>query len=129
MATAQKYRHYGLKVYRVDDGEFAVGTEEEVDAAVRECVRESLWAFRPEFLANYTPDGVDAEILGIIIEMKCEDATEIIAKLVDERLGKLIDDAVASDGRGHFLSSWDGEERDSDDIKGLPKGRLAFRIN
>jgi hypothetical protein len=129
MPEAEKYTHYGLKVYRAEGGEYAVGTERQVEEAVREYVRDSLWAFRPEFLQGYTPAEVDAEILTVIIEKKCEDATEIIARLVGDRLGKLIDDAVAADGRGHFLASYDGEERDSSDVEGLPKNKLAYRIN
>lgn len=128
MITQQ--RHYGLRVYHTEGGEYyAVGTERQVEAAAREYIRESLWVFRPEFLERFTPEAVDAEILRILIENKYEDATEIIARLVGDRLGDLIDEAIASDGRGHFLSPWDSEERDSDDIAGLPKGRLAYRIH
>jgi len=130
-ATVAKYRHYGLKIYEVDSNHsYAVGTDGQATEACRQYIRDSLWAFRPEFLASYTPDGVDAEILSIIIDKKCEDATEIIARLVGDRLGDLIDDAISADGRGHFLSSYDGEERDAEDIDGLPRGKhsLAYRI-
>jgi hypothetical protein len=127
--TLEKYTHYGLKIYSFGNGRsYAVGTEKQVDAAVREYVRDSLWAFRPEYLEAYTPEGIDAEIIGIIVEKKNEDATEIIARLVGDKLGELIDDAIAADGRGHFLSSYDGNEIDSDEIEGLPKGKIAFRI-
>jgi len=122
------YKHYGLDVYDLGRRQYAVGTEEQADEAAREYVRDSLWAFRPEFLEAYMPDGIDAEVLSIVIEKKYEDATEIIARLAGDDLGRLIDDAIAADGRGHFLSSYDGHEVSSDEIEGLPKGLIAFRI-
>ena len=69
--TLEKYTHYGLRIYSFGNvRSYAVGTEKQVDAAVREYVRDELWAFRPEFLQAYTPEGIDSEIIGIIVEKK-----------------------------------------------------------
>lgn len=131
MTKVAAYKHYGLDVHELDANHtYAVGTDEQADAAAREYVRDSLWAFKPEFLARYMPDGIDAEIITIIVEKKYEDATELFARLIGDKLGELIDDAIASDGRGHFLASYDSEERDCKDVEGLEDlaGKVCFRI-
>lgn len=123
------YKHYGLDVYEADGGhEYAVGTDKQADKAAREYVRETLWAFRTSFLARFVPEGVGEDILSIVQE-KCESSNEAIARLVGDKLGDLIDEAIQSDGRGHLLSPYDGNEIDSDDIDGLPSGKVAYRLN
>lgn len=124
-----QWKHYGVPVYEVESGTYAVCTDRQADVACREAIVESLWAFRPEFLVGYVPDGVDAEVIAAIVEKRCEDANPAILRLVGDRLDDLVRDAVAADGRGHFLSPYDGDERDSKEIDGLPRGRVAFRIS
>jgi hypothetical protein len=103
-----------------DDGAFESGpgewlalTDDDADECVREHIRDSLWAFRPEFLASVT--GMDERIFTTFAEANlCESANEAVEALVQHTCGldKLVKEAVASDGRGHFLSSYDGEERE-----------------
>lgn len=100
--------------------EYLVLDDSETDEKVAEYIRESVWAFRPEFLASHM-DGIDAEDLKPIQE-KCESANPIIIKLIDD-FERFVSDAVASDGRGHFLAQYDGEEIE------LKNGLFAFRIN
>lgn len=123
------HTHYGLVIHDIDDRDYAVGTDEQATAACREYIRDSLWAFRPGFIAKYTPDGVDAEVIECLVEKKYEEANEAIARLIGDRLGDFIDDAIKSDGRGHFLAGYDGNEIDSSDVDGLPTGLVAYRIN
>lgn len=40
-----------------------------------------------------------------------EGANAIIHALIDD-LNDFVDDAIAADGRGHFISSYDGEEHE-----------------
>jgi hypothetical protein len=130
MAKYEKkdYDHYGLAVYEsTDGGEYAVGTEAQSQKAAAAYIRDSLWAFKSDFLEDYVPKGVTADVLGLIQE-KCESGNDALAELVGKRLKKLTEDAIKADGRGHFLSSYNGEEMDSEDIEGLPPGKLAFRI-
>lgn len=100
--------------------EYLVLDDSETDEKVAEYIRESVWTFRPEFLASHM-DGIDAEDLKPIQE-KCESANPIIIKLIDD-FERFVSDAVASDGRGHFLAQYDGEEIE------LKNGLFAFRIN
>ncbi len=123
------HTHYGLVIHDVGNREYAVGTEEQATAACREYIRETLWAFRPGFVERYTPDGVDAEVIACLVDHKCEAANEAVARLIGDRLGDFLDDAIKSDGRGHFLSGYDGEEIDSDDVDGLPTGLVAYRLS
>lgn len=92
--------------------EYLVLTDEEADAAMQECVRESLWAFNPCFLERYTPEGVEAEEIRLIIGDRCEDANGAMLALVGDRFEELVTDAGNEDGRGHFLAGYDGEENE-----------------
>ena len=93
--TVESYDHYGLTIINTDNGEYAIGTDEEADDAwdmsldnyLEECVYPEL----PETMVNYFDD----------------DAWKRDAKY---------------DGRGHVLSSYDGNEIDIADL-------VAFRIN
>lgn len=128
MSKAQ-YKYYGLDVYEVEGGrEYAVGTDKQADRAAREHIRETLWAFKTSFLARFVPEGIGEDTLSIVQE-RCESSNEAIARLVGDKLGDLIDEAIQSDGRGHLLSPYDGNEIDSDDVEGLPRGKVAYRLN
>lgn len=96
--------------FEVGTRSYLVLTDREATAKTREHILETLWAFRPEFLQNYTAKGVDADILRRLQE-RYEDSNEAILKLVTQK-NALISDAIGADGRGHFLSSYDGEEHE-----------------
>lgn len=117
------YDFYGLTIVSVDGREYAVGSNSEADDAAKECIRSSVWAFNPGFLSNHT--NLDADIIKIIQEAKCEDANEPLMQLIDN-FNEFVADAIGADGRGHFLSSYDGEENtldgiDRDDAKEIAK--------
>ncbi len=109
---------YGDHTYEADGEEWLVLTDEEADTAAREYIRESVWAFRPEFLADYTHEGIDADTLQAIQGERCEDANAPILALIEAGAGfeDFAADAIGADGRGHFLSQYDGEERESGDF-------------
>lgn len=103
-----------IKDEDVGDGRFAFGSEEylvltddEADTAVRECILDSVWAFRPSFLVAHMTDVTEKMVS--IIQEQCEDANPVILRLIDD-VDHFVDDAIAADGRGHFLASYDGEE-------------------
>lgn len=89
--------------------EWRVLTRKEADKAAREYIKESLWAFNPAFLADYLPRKMTVEAIQKIQEL-CEDANEPLTLLVGSRLPALMADAIKLDGRGSFLSHYDGEE-------------------
>ncbi|CAK9074214.1 Modification methylase AgeI (M.AgeI) (Cytosine-specific methyltransferase AgeI) [Durusdinium trenchii] len=105
---------YGENTFEAEGGEFLVLDDEEAQEAAEEAIERDLWAFRPEFLAAYCPDGVDSEVLSAIQEARCEDASEPFRGLVGDRLDDLKADAIGADGRGHFLAHYDHDERETD---------------
>lgn len=93
---------YGLE-------EYLVLTKEEAEARLRECIKQSLWAFNPSFLERVT--GLPGEAFEALAE-KCESGNNAVLSLVEKTCGinKLIEEAVKYDGRGHFLADYDGVE-------------------
>jgi len=80
-----------------------------VESTTKEYIEESVWAFNPDFLAAET--GIDTEAFSSIQDM-CEGANPAIKSMIEATCGMdhFIEEAVLSDGYGHFLSSYDGEE-------------------
>lgn len=106
-------------------GEFLILTDEEADTAAAEAVKESVWAFRSEFLEAHTVDGIDADVLRAIQEAKSEDANAPILALIAAGSGvdHFVQDAIGADGRGHFLAGYDNEEIE------LEGDLFAYRVN
>ena len=108
---------YGDNTFDIHGQEWLVLTEDEADEAVYERILEDLWAFRPEYLQNWTE--TPADILQGMQEKLCEKATPIVRRLIGEdNLDRFVADAVGADGRGHFISGYDGNECDMGDFYG-----------
>lgn len=103
--------------FEIGRSEYRVLTDDEADEAVEEYIRESVWAFRPEFLVGFMAEGIDVETVQAIQGERCEDANAPLLALVEAGQGfdAFMADAILSDGRGHFLNHYDGEERESGD--------------
>lgn len=132
------YKHYGLSIYRDTDSdkEYAVGTEEEINAAAREYILETLWAFNAEFIYNHIPivkydrnEKHTIAAIKMLQEKLDERANEIVRLLLGDNLESFIEEAIDCDGVGHFLASYDEVELESDEVEGLPVGLIAFRLN
>lgn len=93
----------------IDRGDYLVLTDEEADEACKAAILDSVWAFKPEFLASHS-EVADKEVFKLLGE-KCEGGNEPMKRLIKD-LDHFVEDAVACDGRGHFLSSYDGEEHE-----------------
>lgn len=123
----ENYQHYGQGVVISLDGEeWAVYLEqEEAEEAAKESITQTLWAFNSEFLASET--GLDVIIFQSLSE-KYEEANEAIEKLIESTCGldDFVQSAISSDGLGHFLSSYDGEEVD---LYFGDESFIAIRIN
>ncbi|NBW21381.1 MAG: hypothetical protein EBR82_76830 [Caulobacteraceae bacterium] len=124
--SLERHDHYGLETYSFGREEYAVGTDEEADEACIRYVRENAWAFRPSFICEYCnlPHELE-EALEIMQSKKCEEANDAILALINKANGGIdgfADVAVAADGRGHLLSSYDGNENEE-------KGFFIYRIN
>ena len=95
--------------YETDDGEeYLVMTDDEADAAVFEHIKESVWAFNPAFLLTHTDSLSDVAPIEALCYL-CEGGNGGLVALIND-FDHFVDDAIACDGRGHFLSGYDGEE-------------------
>ena len=92
--------------------EYFVLTDDEADKMADERVRDSLWAFNAEFVAECAGISNERTIKAIrkMQEELCEDANEIVGKLVGN-VAAFSRKAIMADGRGHFISSYDGNEQ------------------
>lgn len=126
-------KEYGLEVYSYDGCEYLVAnSDDEADEAAAEKIKADLWAFRASFIARHVNVDLDATCIKAIEEMQaklCESCNPIIEALLGENLDAFIDDAIESDGRGHFLAGYDSEEQEGADIHPSWDGKLAYRIN
>ena len=105
------YDYYGLTTYSHGNTEYAIGTDDEANKAMIESVKESVWAFNPSFLSEFT--GLPEDMFKFASE-QCESSNDAILQVIDQNGG--IEDfanmAESYDGRGHFLSSYDGCENE-----------------
>ena len=92
----------------IDSEDYLVYTDEEADDAVRDYIEETVWAFTPSFLRHHT--GVSEEAIQAIQSM-CEDGNDAILSMIKD-FDAFVDDAISSDGRGHFLAPYDHEENE-----------------
>ncbi len=106
--SLEKWDQYGLEVYSGNGGEYAIGTDEEADKAVHEEIKSCVWAFNASFLASFTD--LPEEVFQAL-QPQCEGANEAILAIIDKSgLESFVEQAVSCDGRGHFLSGYDGDE-------------------
>ena len=103
-------------IFEYGNQEYLVLTDEEADEHVKNYILDDLWAFRAEFIIDEC--GLDpccADSLRKMQETCCEGCNELIRALIDGSCGidTFIYDAVACDGRGHFLGSYDGHENET----------------
>jgi len=106
-----------------DETGYIVCTDEEADELGYEYIADSVWAFTPSFLQAHT--GVDGSTLKTMQESLCEGANEAITAMIKD-FDHFVDDAVASDGRGHFINSYDGSEHE---VKVGNKTFYIYRVN
>jgi hypothetical protein len=113
--TEERNDHYGLTVYSYGRAEYAVGNNDEADAAAASNIADAVWAFNAEFiLSECELPGELADAIRSYQEDKCESANDALTALIDKTCGMVAftEAAVRADGRGHFLSSYDGEENE-----------------
>jgi hypothetical protein len=119
--------HLGLWQVKFDGCTYAIGTEEEAEEAAAEYIRESLWAFRPEFLCDYAPSCMRPEWIQHIIGDRCESANDDVLDMVGDNLDELISNAIAADGIGSFLMTYDDEHHEARSPSG--ERLIIVRVN
>lgn len=103
--------------------DYLVLTDEEADQMARDYILESAWAFKYNFLCGHSeaiaeiPQKDYEEMAGKL----CESFNKAVLAMIND-IDHFVDDAIACDGRGHFLSSYDGEENEEN-------GYFIYKIN
>ena len=92
----------------VSMNDYLVYTDDEADEAVYNYIDESVCFFRSDFIAAHAE--VDEEVIKKLQELH-ENSNKAIRSLIKD-FDHFVSDAVCADGRGHFLSSYDGEENE-----------------
>lgn len=109
----------------LDGVEYLMGTDDEATEKANEMIEDSLWAFKADFLAGILECPTEA-VQAIHDNGKCEDNNETIKNWLDDKLDILKEAAIDADGRGHFISSYDGQEHEFE-ISGTTF--YAYRVN
>ena len=100
--------------FEYDDEEFIFyPSTSDADDAVAEQIEDMLWSFNPNFIlceCGLSLEGEDA--FASMLANECENANDFVRALIDGTCGieSFVESAISADGRGHFLSSYDGEE-------------------
>jgi hypothetical protein len=119
---------YGNEIaeYDGDDDKYMVLTDEEADQKAADYIKDSLWAFNADFIIDHSKLPYEAlEMVQSFQQEKCEGANETIEALIEDMDG-FIEDAIGADGRGHFLSSYDGHENE-ETVEGITF--YIYRLN
>lgn len=128
MAKAKRlsYEYYGMMVIACNGREYAIGSEDKANKAVREYIQSSVWAFKPEYLASHSVwEDIDGgEELIKLIQEKCEDGNDALIRLIQDFDG-FFEEAVGLDGRGHFLATYDGYEMTLNEIDDAQAQEIA----
>jgi hypothetical protein len=121
--TEERHTHYGLPIFSIGSKEYAVGDDEQAGEALYEYIEQSVWAFRASFIASEC-NLPDSEGMIEAAQEKCEGANDGILAMIKGTCGlkSFVDSAESADGRGHFLSHYDGNENEVD-------GFFIYRIN
>jgi hypothetical protein len=101
------------EVEEFNNDDYYVLTDEEADEKAKEYIIDSLWAFNPSFLASMTD--FDEEVFQAIADNgKCESNNDVIYNTIAKTCGidEFVEAAIQADGRGHFMSSYDGNENE-----------------
>jgi len=88
------------------DEDYLVLTDVEADEKVYDYIDESAGMFKPSFLSGFT--GIDEDVFVTLQEAGKYDAIRNLIPNFD----KFVEQAVRIDGRGHFLSPYDGNEHE-----------------
>ena len=125
LVEKSEYTEYGLPVIEYDGCEYLIALdEEEAFTGCKEYIEGSAWAFNAGFLAQET--NMPIEIFELYQEKGiCDSANDMCLACIEYSCGldAFVESAIHWDGRGHFLSCWDGKELE------LDCGAYAYRIN
>lgn len=115
-----KQSKYDKCLFETPRGAYLVLTDKEANKICKDYIKATLWAFKTSYILQHMKgykNMTDYEnrsitkALSKLQESLCETANPIIERLIDN-LDEFVEDAINDDGRGHFLASYDGDERE-----------------
>lgn len=104
----------------IDNDSWEVMTYEDAYETATEYIRESLFAFNLSFLQEHSEvlQKMDKDSYKSYVSTVCESANEFVEACIDD-FDSFVEDAINTDGIGHFLNSYDGNAYDTDDFSSL----------
>ena len=119
---------------RIYNEEYLILTDMEADDRAREDIERSLWAFMPNFIlshcstyenmSNWEYDKAKEALEKL--QSHFAEAINPLIKAMIQDLDEFINDAIIEDGRGHFISIYDGRENE-EKVNGVTY--YIYRIN
>ncbi len=107
---------YDEMVLEADGNEYLVLDDEKADEYAKDRIKESLWAFNADFILRQCDLPLElTDAIKAMQEKECESCNDTILSII-ERAGDFDDfaeNAIDTDGRAHFLNTYDGEENES----------------
>ena len=108
-------------IFESESGEeYMVLTDEEADNEAENSIKESLWSFNADFILKHTnfyhnsteeEDQIFMNSLKTMQNTLCEDANDLVYAMIED-IDIFVCSAIEEDGRGHFISMYDGEENE-----------------
>ena len=118
--TIENCYNDSYKTFEIIGNEYKVLTDTEADEEAKENILNDLWAFNADFILHHTEfyntssDREDAEFIKSLKQLQgsiCEGANAIVKALITD-IDTFVENAIDADGRGHFISWYDGEENE-----------------
>lgn len=96
----------------IESDDYLVLTDDEANERAAEHIKGSIWAFNASFIIEHTDLPLEAEkMVKFFQEKSAEGANDTITKLITD-MDSFIESAISADGRGQFLSFYDGQEHE-----------------
>jgi len=99
---------YDDKTFIAEGEEYLVLLDNEADEIVKERIENEVCFFNADFIAAHTHESITEDVIKAVQE-KYEEGNEALIHLITD-FDRFVQDAVNSDGRGHFLNHYDGNE-------------------
>jgi len=116
--TVENSYNENYNTFEIIGNEYKVLTDDEANREARKNILNDLWAFNADFIVTHTEfwntctDREAGEVIKALQEMQsqiCESANSIVKALITD-IDDFVSDAIDVDGRGRFISSYDGVE-------------------
>jgi Ni/Co efflux regulator RcnB len=103
-------------IYYFGDKEYLIIQQQEANSIAGEVILDTVWAFNADFLCYYLCEGkLTAHQINLLRGDSCEDINDAFLVMLGDKKKEFIRDAIWSDGRGHFISNYDGVEHEVGD--------------